>query len=64
MSKKNRNDDKYNIKNTDDFDMFLSCSTTDLTGLMPTPPRSEAELESYKAVYQFQPTESDDLDKK
>ena len=64
MSKKNRNDDKYNIKNTDDFDMFLSCSTTDLTGLMPTPPRSEAELESYKAVYQFQPPESDALDKK
>lgn len=29
------------------------CSATDCTGLMPTLPDSEAELEAYEEMYQF-----------
>lgn len=30
-----------------------ACSATDCTGLIPSPPRSEAELESYEELYPF-----------
>lgn len=30
------------------------CSTTDCTGLIPSLPQSEAELESYKDILQFE----------
>lgn len=39
----------------DDF-IMQSESGTDCTGLMPTPPLTEAEEESYDEVYDFLPT--------
>ena len=50
--------DKYPVKDElsqDDFPMNAQ-SGTDCTGLMPTPPRTEAEAESYDEVYDFLPT--------
>ena len=32
-----------------------SCSVTDCTGLIPSAPSSEAELDSYEDVYHYQP---------
>lgn len=32
-----------------------AASTTDCTGLMPTPASTEAERESYEAIYHFEP---------
>ncbi len=32
-----------------------SCSAMDCTGLIPSPPASEAERESYEEVYHYQP---------
>ena len=42
---------------TDSYD-FLSnaASTQDCTGLIPSGPVNEDELESYEAVYHYQPT--------
>lgn len=38
------------------FDDFVSaCSVTDCTGLLPTPPRSAAEEDSYLAIYRYTP---------
>ena len=42
-----RNPDQYR------YDLNNASSSTDCTGLIPTPPQSEAELESYDAVYHF-----------
>lgn len=42
--------DKY-----DKFDLANAISTTDCTGLIPTPPLNEEELESYMDIYDFQP---------
>lgn len=44
----------------DEIDPTNASSATDCTGLIPTPPRSEYELESYKAVYDFAPPEAKD----
>lgn len=40
----------------DSYD-YLShaASSTDCTGLMPTPASTEAERESYEAIYHFEP---------
>lgn len=40
------------LADTSDFD---SCSAMDCTGLIPTPPLSEAELESYEDLYRIFP---------
>lgn len=49
--------DKYPVKNEFDAEDFTmnSESGTDCTGLMPTPPLSEQESESYEEVYDFLP---------
>ena len=42
------------MKKADDFDVDIqACSATDCTGLIPSLPQDEAELESYKALYPF-----------
>lgn len=39
-----------------DFDVDIqSCSTTDCTGLIPSLPQSEAEIEHYNQLYKFLP---------
>ncbi|MBR5237030.1 MAG: hypothetical protein IKW06_06660 [Clostridia bacterium] len=49
--------------NYDKFDLCNACSTMDCTGLIPTPPQSAAEIESYMSIYDYQPpieTDEDD----
>lgn len=51
-------DKKKNQKIIDDFDYLSNAaSTSDCTGLIPSLPTSEAELESYNDVYQYRPPE-------
>lgn len=45
-------------KKKDTFDTDIqSCSATDCTGLIPSLPQSEAELDSYEALYNYRATE-------
>lgn len=46
--------DRVTAKNNYDIDI-QACSTTDLTGLIPAEPASEAELESYQDLYPYLP---------
>lgn len=47
---------KENEKLIDDYDYLQNAaSSNDCTGLIPSLPTSEAELESYNEVYQYQP---------
>lgn len=47
---------KENEKIIDDYDYLSNAaSARDCTGLIPFLPTSEAELESYNDVYQYQP---------
>ena len=49
-------DPKTNQKIIDDFDYLSNAaSSTDCTGLIPSLPTTEAELESYNDVYQYRP---------
>ncbi len=41
-----------------------SASTTDCTGLIPTPAVSEAERESYDAIYPYMPKETEENKRK
>lgn len=41
--------------------MANAYSTYDCTGLIPSKPETEAELESYKEVYNYLPTDADTL---
>lgn len=45
----------------DSYD-YLShaASSTDCTGLMPTPASTEAERESYESIYHFEPPKLED----
>ncbi len=51
--------EKNNQERIDSYD-YLShaASSTDCTGLIPTPATTEAERESYEAIYPFQPPKS------
>ena len=62
-------DPKENEKKIDDFDYLSNAaSARECTGLIPSLPTSEAELESYNDVYQYQPpiipTKSEKMKKK
>lgn len=37
----------------DETDDFKACSFTDCTGLIPSAPENEDELESYKEIYHY-----------
>lgn len=45
--------DKYGVDFSESY--LDSCSAHDCTGLIPTPPQSSAELESYEEVYSYLP---------
>lgn len=47
--------DEGTAKNNYDIDI-QTCSSTDLTGLIPAAPVSEDELESYEDLYHYLPT--------
>lgn len=53
--------EKDELKIVDSYD-YLShaASTTDCTGLMPTPASTEAERESYQSIYHYMPAELND----
>ncbi len=57
---------KRNQKIIDSYDYLTNAaSTTDFTGLAPTPIQSEEEFEAYEAIYPFYPERlSDDSKKK
>ena len=45
-------------KTGDEFDSDIqACSATDCTGLIPSLPQDEAQLESYQDLYPFNPEE-------
>ena len=52
----NMKKEKNSQEQKDSYD-YLShaASSTDCTGLIPTPATTEAERESYEAIYPFQP---------
>lgn len=56
--------EKDNKKIIDSYD-YLShaASTTDCTGLMPTPASTEAQREAYEAIYHFEPPKLDEKKK-
>lgn len=46
---------------SDDFDIDIqSCSNMDCTGLIPSLPQSDAEVEHYNELYKFLPGHADD----
>lgn len=51
-------------KNKDIIDSYdylsHAASSTDCTGLMPTPASTEYERDSYEAIYHFEPPKLDD----
>ncbi|MDO5344296.1 MAG: hypothetical protein Q4E91_00920 [Lachnospiraceae bacterium] len=50
--KETENTKKKTTECSDEFDL-QACSAMDCTGLVPSPPRSEAELDSYEELYPF-----------
>lgn len=55
------NTDKENQKIIDSYDyLSTSASAWECTGLIPTPADSEAERESYEALFHFEPPKLDD----
>jgi len=55
MTEKNRMSERK-----EKFDMTNAASFDDCTGLIQVPPLDDYEYESYKAVYDFAPSESED----
>lgn len=56
--KKEKTSTPHLAQNSSDnsFDIDINaCSATDCTGLIPSLPQSEAELESYEDIYHYQP---------
>lgn len=56
MCHKGDNKDPYRVEATSQNDLDTS-ATAEMTGLIPSSPESEAELDSYKALYPFSPDE-------
>lgn len=56
MCHKSKKDDPYRVGATSLHDLDTS-ATTEMTGLIPSSPETEAELDSYKALYPFSPDE-------
>ena len=48
------------LAKADDLDIDIqSCSTTDCTGLIPSLPQTDAEIEHYNELYPFLPGRAD-----
>lgn len=55
MNNKNTSASKENQRIIDSYDYLANAaSTQDCTGLIPSAPLNEAELESYNEIYKFQ----------
>lgn len=55
VEKPNKKKRRYVSDYTDQMDMCNASSVSDCTGLIPSLPRSEDELEAYEMVYDFMP---------
>lgn len=56
MNEKEKQDNQNGI---DSYDYLANAASTwDCTGLIPTLPTSDAELESYEELYHYQPPET------
>lgn len=56
----NKKSQKSNQQIMDSFDyMANSASAQDCTGLIPSGPVDDAELESYEAIYPYQPPKNE-----
>ncbi len=54
--RRNMKKEKTNQERIDSYDYLAhAASSTDCTGLIPTPATTEEERESYEAIYPFQP---------
>ena len=54
----NKNNPKSNQERIDDFDYLANAvSVTECTGLIPSLPTSENELESYEELYHYHPSQ-------
>lgn len=51
--RRSKADDPYNLGNIHDFlyEHYTVMSATECTGLMPSPPKTRAEKDSYKEIY-------------
>ena len=59
--KKEKIKEQNELKIVDSYDYLThSASTTDCTGLMPTPASTEAEREAYEAIYHYMPAQLND----
>lgn len=59
MSKKNTISSEHSVPDlTQDYDYTKASSATDCTGVVPTPPQTSSELDSYLEVYDFLPHSS------
>lgn len=55
MKEKNMNSkDPYRVDATSIHDLE-GCSTTEVTGLIPTPPETHAQSDSYKEIFPYSP---------
>lgn len=53
--------EKDNREIIDSYDYLThAASSTDCTGLIPTPASTEAERDAYEAIYPYQPPKTDD----
>ncbi|MFG6384547.1 MAG: hypothetical protein K1V96_09875 [Lachnospiraceae bacterium] len=56
MSEKDTKKDTHPVPDlTDSYDYLKASSVTDCTGVVPRPPQTSAELDSYLDVYNFLP---------
>lgn len=56
MNDNDRKKDTHPVPDlTDQYDYLKASSATDCTGVLPTPPQTSAELDSYLDVYNFLP---------
>lgn len=56
-------DDKYYVEATSAHDLD-GCAAAEATGMIPTPPQSQGELNAYKAILPFSPDCYVEKDKK
>lgn len=52
----NKNNKSLTNEDTFNYDITKTNSATDCTGLIPTPPQSESEFDSYMDVYEIRPS--------
>lgn len=52
--KKESYSDKFNVESTSIHDLD-GCATTEITGLIPSGPKADWEIDSYKEIFPYSP---------